>query len=230
MTYIYRFEFQSDDAVEITINLNPSNLSLIKNPPEDCPRWTELDYYKCPNCILDAPRHRHCPVSLTLLGLIDKFGGCKSYEEAIISIITEERTYVKKAALQKGLSSLIGIYMVTCGCPVMEKLRPMVRYHLPFATESETKYRALSMYLLAQFFIKRHGGSPDWQMENLKKIYEDIRIVNRHISKRLSGVMSEDAGINAIIILDCFADSVSFSLSKERLEELEMLFEAYIAQ
>ena len=53
--------------------------------------------------------------------------------------------------------SLIGIYMVTSGCPIMDKLRPMARFHLPFASTEETIYRAISTYLLGQYFLEQKG-------------------------------------------------------------------------
>tara|TARA_B100000686_G_scaffold86198_1_gene93073 strand:- start:90 stop:251 length:162 start_codon:yes stop_codon:yes gene_type:complete len=47
---------------------------------------------------------------------------------------TDERCYVEHTTMTEAVSSLLGIYMVTSGCPVMDKLRPMVRFHLPLAT------------------------------------------------------------------------------------------------
>jgi hypothetical protein len=118
--------------------------------------------------------------------------------------------------------------MVTSGCPVMAKLRPMARFHLPFATEEETKYRALSMYLLAQYFIKRRDKKPDWEMKNLIKVFKDIRIVYKYMSKRLLASKIEDASINALVVLDNFADSINFSLTQGVLDEIEVLFNAYL--
>jgi len=50
--------------------------------------------------------------------------------------------------------------------PIFEKLKPMVRFHLPFASIEETKYRAISMYLLAQYFLYQQGSQPDWDLKN----------------------------------------------------------------
>ncbi len=118
--------------------------------------------------------------------------------------------------------------MVTSGCPVMDKLKPMVRYHLPFATEDETRYRVISMYLIAQYFIHRKGEEPDWDLKNLVKIYDEVRVVNKSFSKRLSNIKIEDASINALIILDCFADFVKFSISKDMLDDMKTMFRAYL--
>ena len=40
--------------------------------------------------------------------------------------------------------------MATAGCPWTDRLRPMARFHLPFANEAETVYRSVSMYLLSR--------------------------------------------------------------------------------
>jgi Domain of unknown function (DUF6901) len=52
-----------------------------------------------------------------------------------------ERSYFKKTTMQKGIVSLLGILLVSSGCPVMAKLRPMVRFHLPFASMLATTFR-----------------------------------------------------------------------------------------
>src|SRR5262249_45179319 len=75
-------------------------------------------------------------------------------------------------------SSLIGIFMVTSGCPVMNKLRPMVDTHLPFMTSAESTYRVISMYLLAQFFRQRQGRKPDWALEGLLGVLEAAKETN----------------------------------------------------
>lgn len=76
--------------------------------------------------------------------------------------MTEERTYSKDTLLQQGLASLLGIVMTTSGCPVLEPLKPMVRFHLPFATLTETVYRMVSMCLVGPSLpILPPGGEED---------------------------------------------------------------------
>ncbi len=118
--------------------------------------------------------------------------------------------------------------MVTSGCPIMEKLKPMVRHHLPFATTEETTYRVLSMYLLAQYFLYKRGKKPDWDLKGLVDIYDNIRTLNKAFCGRISHVEFKDAGINAVVILDNFADMVRYSIDKDNLDKIEVLFEAYL--
>jgi|WetSurSiteA1Bulk_404760.scaffolds.fasta_scaffold00453_12 hypothetical protein len=228
ITYRYKFKFFNGKEKEFTVNLDSTTLDLIHTLKDSYPEWVELRFFKCPHCPLDSSKPKYCPVAVSLFNLVSYFGKFISYEEVDLFIETLERKYIRRTTLQKGLSSLFAICMVTSGCPVMAKLRPMARFHLPFATEEETKYRALSMYLLAQYFIKRRGKKPDWEMKNLIKVFKDIRTVYKYISKRLVASRIEDASINALVVLDNFADSINFSLTQGVLNEIEVLFNAYV--
>jgi hypothetical protein len=228
ITYRYKFNFANGEEKEFTVILDSRTLDLIHTVEDSYPEWVELRFSKCPHCSLDETKHKFCRVAVSLFDLVSYFGKFISYEEVDLLIETLERKYIRHTTLQKGLSSLFAICMVTSGCPVMAKLKPMARFHLPFATEEETKYRALSMYLLAQYFIKRHGKKPDWEMKDLIKIYEDIHVAYKYISKRLLASKIEDASINAMVVLDIFADSITFSLTKELLDETEILFDEYL--
>jgi hypothetical protein len=109
----------------------------------------------------------------------------------------------------------------------MEKLSPMVRSHMPFSTLEETRYRALSMYLSAQYAVARKGGKPDWELNKLSEIYKGIRIANKSFSQRLRGVIKNDANANALVKLDCFAMNMTFVIDKEMMGPIEELFEVY---
>ena len=227
ISYHYKFIFSNGIGREFNLALDRKTLNLISVPRDSYPEWAELKCFKCPNCSLGESKVRFCPIAVNLIELIDFFKTLLSYEEVEVLIETEARRYMKHTTLQKGLSSLIGIYMVTSGCPVMDKLKPMVRHHLPFATLEETRYRVISMYLLAQYFLFRRGRVPDWELKNLIKIYDDIRIVNKSFCKRLSEIKIKDASVNAVVILDTLADFILFSMDKDTLKDMESQFSAY---
>ncbi len=227
ITFNYKFNFGSGLEKEFSVKLDNKTLNLIQTKRESYPKWTELKYLKCPNCSLSDAHHAFCPVAVNLVDLVDFFQAGISYEEVDLLIDTEERGYIKHTTLQQGISSIIGIYMVTSGCPVMELLKPMVRSHLPFATVRETQYRVISMYLLAQYFLHKRGKEPDWQLRNLVKIYDDIRIVNKSFFQRLAHIKIKDATLNALVKLDMSAQHVSFSIDRNVLDEMEYLFNAY---
>ena len=116
-----------------------------------------MESFRCSNCKLDE-KTEYCPVIVNLLDIVDSFSGMNSYKKCDIIIETEEREYHKKdVSLQSAVSSLMGIYMPTSGCPTLDMLRPMVKFHLPFATLDETVYRAVSMFLVAEYLRKSRG-------------------------------------------------------------------------
>lgn len=225
----YRFTLASGEQKVFELNFDPATLSLATKP-SDPPPWTELKNEQCSNCPLSADRYRHCPVAVQLVEVIDQFKDHISFHEAEISISTSGREYRKHAPLQTGISGLIGVVMVTSGCPILDKLRPMVRTHLPFAAINETMYRAISMYLLAQYFVQKRGGKPDWELKDLVKIYDEISTVNLHFARRLKTIQIEDASLNALVSLDCFAAMAAGSIVDNSLDEIESLFTAYLEE
>ena len=229
ITFKYTYKF--DDGVEkqFIAKLDEENLDLINAGKESYPEWTRLENCRCSNCTLDVKEYPYCPVAANLSELAESFKDMFSYEEVDVFVETSERSYLKHTDLQQGVGSLIGIYMVTSGCPVMDKLRPMVNFHLPFATLQETTYRAISMYLVAQLLLYRRGKKPDLELASLVEIYDEVRIVNEHIIKRLSGISTLDANLNAVIILDNFANYVKFVIDEDLLHRLEKIFTPYLS-
>lgn len=189
-----------------------------------------MEHSICEDCPLRDSGIEHCPVALNLSDLVSGFSDVLSYEEADVIIETPERTYLKEGvSVQQGLSSILGIVMVTSGCPDLNFLRPMVQSHLPFATIKETAYRACSMYLLAQFTRERQGLEADWSMHGLAYIYRRIDQINRALVKRLQSASKQDASLNAVVILDTFAQMVPMTI-EGTLNDLENLFWPYLAE
>ena len=87
----------------------------------------------------------------------------------------------------------------------MSKLKPMVRFHLPFASVQETINRSVSSYLLGQYFNYKEGKEADWDLAGLKQSYKEIQTVNYGMAGRLRSISAKDANVNALIILDIFA-------------------------
>ena len=223
-----RAKFHFDGGVEKIFNvaLHPKTLELIVPEIPSLPDWTFLEYQKCVNCPLPDTIAR-CPIAVNISRLIEEFKNYTSYDKTWIVIETVERIYSKETSIQNGLSSLLGIYMVTSGCPIMDNLRPMVRFHLPFATTMETTYRSVSMYLIAQYFRSRRGLTADWKLEKLDDLYKKIAKVNKGLWGRLSKASTFDANTNAIVMLNTFGDALRFSMKKE-FEEFIPYFEVYL--
>lgn len=223
----YQFIFEDNQEVFFEVNLHPDTLEYLPPEIQEKPEWARRDFHSCDHC---HPRHAelvHCPLAVNIADVIKAFDNIDSYALTDITVETNERTYTKQGIpTQQALSSLLGIFMVTSGCDSLDKLRPMVKFHLPFATIEETIYRTTSMYLLAQSFRKRRGLEPDWELKDLVDIYQKISDVNINICERLKISTEKDANANAVVILDVFAEMVSISLEDE-LNHLEHLFVDY---
>ncbi len=223
-TYInYRFIFKDGTEEYIPIKLNLKDLSYIPEKWKIGETWTALEFNQCQNCQLNAKDHPHCPIAFNLTDIIPKFKDFKSFELALIRVETPERVYEKETTLQQGLGSLLGIIMVTTGCPTMRILKPMTRFHLPFATVEETVYRAVTTYLLGQYFREKKDKTTDWDLTKLANAYKDIQTVNMGMTDRLRSISEEDANANAVVVLDVFAKVLPSSIFVE-LQELEYLF------
>jgi len=219
MFYKYIIKFDSGKEKTIDIGLDPVTLNLLPKEPLEFPDWTLLDYGRCSVCTCDAASQKYCPVALNLAGVTRMFSDKASTMTVDVRVVTQEREYFKRTSLQSALSSVIGIYMVTSGCPVMEILKPMARHHLPFASLNETVYRSLSSYLLQQYFRKRKGLEPDWELTKLTRAYETIEILNVAMVDRIRRASEKDANYNAVIILDVFAKMVPLTIEHGRPEK-----------
>jgi hypothetical protein len=152
-----------------------------------------------------------------------------SYDTLHVDIITPERIISRGTTAQRGVSSLMGLIIATSGCPHTNYFKPMARFHLPFASAEETVYRATSMYLLAQYFLRKQGAEADLELKGLAKIYHDIQIINKAMAKRLSAITDKDSAINALVLLDIFAKALPFAI-EESLEDVRYLFAPYLIQ
>ncbi len=230
--YRYNFRFINGDEKKFLIRLDNESLDLMDDDEESkdkiYPKWAKLKNFMCPNCTLNKKVHKYCPVAVSIDNIIEDFSEYFSYEMVDVVIETEARSYFKYTSLHEAINSLIGVFMVASGCPVLEKLKPMIRVHLPFSTLRERKYRVLTMYLFAQYFLYKRGETPDWDFENLVAIFKEVRIVNKNFCNKLSEIKVKDATINALISLDSFAYYTSFFITENMLSALEPSFNGYI--
>jgi len=221
LTLKYHFHFKDDSESIITVVVDKETLSIIEPSCKYFPEWAKLSNFKCPHCPLDEKENEYCPLALNLQLILSEFNDKNSYEQVRVYVETTSRNYEKQTSLQQGVSSLLGILMVTSGCPVMGKLKPLLYFHLPFASIEETEVRALAFYLLAQYVKMLKGEEPDWEMKKLKQIYEDVRQLNHSVSKKIVNLANKDASINSLIVLNNFAEFVTIILGEKTIKELE---------
>ncbi|NOZ00884.1 MAG: hypothetical protein GXP54_03220 [Deltaproteobacteria bacterium] len=226
ISFEYLIEFSKDRSHRFRIDLDPDTLELrTSHKGGHLPEWTTLGFGKCRVCPLEETSHTHCPVAVSMVELVDFFKDFVSHWKADVTVSTGDRQYRKRTTVQTLLSSMVGIYMVTSGCPVLDRLRPMVETHLPFSSPQDTVYRTVSMYLFAQYALNKHGLQPDWTLEGLVDFYHDVTEVNSGFCQRLNAIPHEgDANINALAILNSMALITRMSVEEDRLAHWESLF------
>jgi hypothetical protein len=208
----YRFELPDGQVQVYDLKFERSTMSVINENPSQA-EWARLDSKKCSHCPLDSREHPYCPIALNLQGVAVHFANDKSFIETKIQVTTDERTYVKMASLQEGLQGIFGLIMATSGCPHMDFLKPMARFHMPFSSDIETMVRTTSLYLLRQYFNLKDGKPADFLLKGLEENYLNVTLVNQGIVERIRGMSAGDADRNALVLLDCFASVMSMEMS-----------------
>jgi len=227
ITIEYDYKFKQGATTKFTLNLNRDTLLLELDRKPDPPLWALLNHHKCEKCPLNEKEHLYCPVALNFVDIAEQFKDLISYEKVYVTVTTEERTFSKETTIQQGLSPLIGIIMTTGGCPIMEHLKPMVRFHLPFASLDETVFRMVSMYLMVQYYRNQGGRKAEWSLDGLMQVYAEVGLVNRDFANRLRDAAKKDANINALVNLDCFAAMVPL-VAEDTLQAIKPYFSAYL--
>jgi hypothetical protein len=227
-TLTIRYCFTLENGIQETFNLelDSESLELIIHSKNKLPSWTALDFHQCPNCPLTKKTHLHCPLATSLADIVKRFDGILSYDQVHMDVTMRERLISQETTAQKGISSLMGLVMATSGCPHTAFFKPMARFHLPLASEEETIYRATSMYLLAQYFLKNEGNPADFEFEGLALIYRNMQMVNAGIAKRLRAWTESDSSLNAIVLLDLYARTLPLVI-EDSLREIRYLFSSF---
>jgi hypothetical protein len=201
----YRFFMAGGETQCVALSFDADTHRLIVDDDAPRPDWTRLDCNRCPNCTLPDDAG-HCPAALGMASFLPAFANRVSHEKAVVEVETAQRTIVAKTTFQSGLASLIGLVCATSGCPRTLFLRPMARFHLPFADEQETLFRSFSIWLLVAYIRQRKDGSGEaLSLDGLKARYQELSVVNSSLAERLRTVAGKDALLNAVIILDLFA-------------------------
>ncbi|MDJ0782497.1 MAG: hypothetical protein QNJ22_11030 [Desulfosarcinaceae bacterium] len=219
----YSFEWSDRPAARFTMTLNPHDLTLVQ-PDDIAPApWTRLSKEQCACCPLAETDHPHCPVAVNLQDLVTAFKDRVSFDDCIVRCVTPQRTYLKNTAVMDGLASIFGIVMATSGCPIMDFLKPMARFHLPFASIEETTMRSTSMFLLRQYFSHRDDPTRCFNFEPLENHYSRVQEVNEGLLARINSLGHNDADKNALVTLHSLSQFLSIEIDYS-LEALADLF------
>jgi hypothetical protein len=219
----YRFDLPDGSQKSLDFTFDPRDFRLSNTPPELPPFWTELKFNQCANCPLTATDHPHCPAALQMAWAIEPLKALVSFDTVGVTVTQPERTIHAETSVQQAMSSVLGLIMATSGCPWTDRLRPMARFHLPFASEVETVYRSVCMFLLARE-LTGAGSTPGFA--ELEELYENLHVVNRDMSRRLGAATRADPARNAMALLDAYTTLLPAALECS-LEELKPLFDAW---
>ncbi len=227
ISFLYRIHADEAEGFEYLVRLDAQTLAQVREANEAPPAWTGIDMHRCAHCTLSREQHAHCPMAVALAPVVDAVSPLVSFATVDAEVETPQRTCRVTTSVQQVLSSLFGLIMATSDCPLMLVLRPMARFHLPFATREETIYRATASYMLSQYFLHQDGLPADLDLEGLREAYQRIQEVNMGIAERLRFYASGDATVNALVILDLFAQTLPLAIA-EHLSDLAHLFAPYV--
>ena len=148
----YTFIMKDGDKEVFDLKLDGRSLVLREPITKSPPPWTRLEFQQCPHCQVSADRYRYCPLAINLVNIIKRFDRLMSYDQLKVEVLTAERLISRDTSAQECISSLMGLLIATSKCPYTDFFKPMARFHLPFANELETVWRATANYLMAQYF------------------------------------------------------------------------------
>jgi hypothetical protein len=219
----YRFELSDGTHKTFDFHFDARDFRLKNLAPREPPFWTELGFNQCANCTLNAAEHPHCPPALHMADAVERLDSLVSFDTIRVTVTQAERIIQAEVSAQQAMSSVLGLVMATSGCPWTDLLRPMARFHLPFASDSEAIYRSVTMYLLARELMDANESAG---FESLEALYRNLHVVNRDMSRRLGAATRTDPARNAMALLDAYTILLPAALASS-LEELKPLFEAW---
>jgi hypothetical protein len=208
----YNIELEDGQSTRFHIELDPSTLTMMPASPEPYPPWTQLSYKQCKCCPLSPKTHLYCPIAVNITELVDRFKDILSHKNCMVVCETADRTYSKRTSAMEGLTSVFGIVMATSNCPVMNFLKPMARFHLPFSSVEETTARSTSLFLLSQYFEYKKGRVNSFDFDKLEKSYARVQLVNEGLLERIRSLGNRDADKNAIITLHSISQFLSMEM------------------
>jgi hypothetical protein len=223
----YRFLLKPDRQVDFEVDETRPLPDV--DPSGPVPGWLLLERFKCENCPLAVGSRETCPAAVSIRAAVETFGSFVSFETIRVEVRVEQFQFIGEVPSQNAVRSLVGLLLSLSACPILSRLRPMARYHLPFGDREHTEFRFLGMYLIAQRLRQLRGLEPDWELTGLLDLFRQLHAVNRRLAERLRDASTQDAAINSLIILDSLAYSAQAEV-ESRLSSLEPLFALYLQE
>jgi hypothetical protein len=221
MVFTYILELENGEKCRFEIDTAKLECEYDALQQEEHAAWTRLENFKCQCCPLQ--NYKYCPAAVDIEEIAERFRKVLSWEKVKVTVLTDVRIYQTECDTQRGLMSLYGLIMANSNCPVLSRMKPLARTHVPIPTEEETITRVVGTYLIKQYLLyKNHDSKPDWDLTELIRLYGDLEQVNLALSKRLRSASEADANINAIISFHSISSIFALEL-ENMLEEMRDL-------
>jgi hypothetical protein len=168
-----------------------------------------------------------CPAAVGLAPIVAAFHDTWSCETVEIAVATPSRLVTKQAGLQDALSGVVGLTLVTSGCPILMPLRPLALTAMPFCELHEMFAHIATLYAFGQMRRHQRGLPADCTFTGLTALAADVAAVYQGLLDRLEEVSHKDAVRNALLQQHCYMQYISPATLAERLARLDPLFSAY---
>ena len=114
-----RIHFSIRSYREVPVRFRQTNLRTSpQGRPRNLPNGSKPVSTSVPNCTLDPAATPYCPQAANLLPIIRAFDDVPSYEPVYVKVVKDDREVSQNTTVAKGVSSLMGLLIATCGCPV----------------------------------------------------------------------------------------------------------------
>ncbi len=225
MNVIYSFELDDGKVLKHDVDINRAKKQNLATEKDSVPEWVLLKHCKCTNCPLKENDSPVCPAAYDIQGVVQDFRSQPAHQKVLVNVVTPERSYSKRTGIEESLRSLMGLIFATSQCPILSKLKPMAKHHMPFASNNEFILRSVSGYLLQQYFQYKAGSSPDWDLKGLVKHNQDLQLVNQALWQRIHYTCQNDSNLRVLLSFFSMSSSVSFSLETQ-LQKLKQVLDA----
>lgn len=190
------------------------------------PTWTRLVHCQCENCPLSVKDTGHCPAAVDLVPVINDFQKIPADMRARITVVTPQRTYSKETEIEEGLRALMGLIMASSACPILSRLKPNARYHLPFSSQQDYTMRSVSFYLLRQYFLYREGYRPDWDLQGLVALNHDLKTVDAALGERVKDASPDNVNVKALLNFFQLSSNLGTSLDEQLQALLPLILDS----
>ena len=221
------YNFRYDDGTDLRFEVDEEGDSSSESVDLPDADWLALENGRCEGCPLPPGSRKTCPAALSIHPILSSFGNRLSHETVKVVVEMNELEVHGTMSLQDAVRSLMGLQLGLCSCPVLKKLRPMARFHVPFGTQEQSLFRFVGTHLIAQYF-RREGGLPfELDLTGLLDGIKELHKVNERLVERICQGVKKDAAINSLVILDTVATLLEIDLDAN-LDELRSHFGVYL--